>query len=366
MVKKIILSHEFDIIEEIGHGFFGTVLKIKDTWNDNILALKLIDIENMEKNAYKKKEEIDEIIEREVNIMKDLKNQFSCEFLGKAKDEKFYYIFMKLYDSDLQTFIKKDFDNNGMPIDLIKQSLLQLNVVFKKMNEKYIIHRDIKPNNILIEYTDKAKKNFNCVLSDFGLGRCLNDETCLTANIGTIQFIAPEIYNMKNRYDSKVDLYSLGITILCMLNKDFNQKEIFNGKIPKTNNKLLNDLLSKMLKYDPVQRINWNDYFNHQFFTYKDNKNLIDNYISKIIDENNNIIIDNYITIREKIKLIITGKKNNYDVIKYYDYYANNCPKCDVGYGGLILSNLRKIVGYYDGRGTGIICHNCGYGYYFK
>ena len=58
MVKKIILSHEFDIIEEIGHGFFGKVLKIKDTWNDNILALKLIDIENMKKNAYKKKKKL--------------------------------------------------------------------------------------------------------------------------------------------------------------------------------------------------------------------------------------------------------------------------------------------------------------------
>lgn len=148
-------------------------MKIKDTWNDNILALKAIDIKNMEIKAQKTKEEIDKLIEREVNVMKNLKNQFSCEFLGKVKDEKNYYIFMKLYDSDLQTFIKKNFDNNGMPIDLLKQSLLQLNVVFKKMNEKYIVHRDIKPNNILIEYTDKAKKNFNCVLSDFWLRKNL-------------------------------------------------------------------------------------------------------------------------------------------------------------------------------------------------
>jgi serine/threonine protein kinase len=296
--------------------------------------------------------------------MKTIKNKFSCEFLGKANDEENYYIFMKLYDTDLQTLLDKNYVN-GMEINNIKLNLSQLNIAFKKMHENNIIHRDIKPNNILIEYTNERNK-FNVVLSDFGLGKYLNDETYLTMGLGTFMFMAPEIMNMENNYSDKVDLYSLGITILCMLKKEINIKEIYKGNIPQTNNKLLNELLSKMLEFNPDKRISWNEYFNHKFFLYNEHQNLIDDYISKITDENNNIIIDNRITIKEEIKLIICGKKNNYDVIKYYDYYSNNCPKCDSGYGGAILSFLRRTVSKYDGRGSGIICHNCGYGYYFK
>ncbi len=365
MVKTIIIPHEFEILDEIGNGYYGKVYKIKDTWNDNILATKIININDLVTKMNKTKEDIKQSIENEISIMKKIKNQFSCEFLGKANDKENYYIFMKLYDTDLQTFLKKNYAN-GMKIDELKRSLSQLNVAFRKMYENNIVHRDIKPNNILIEYIND-KRDFNVVLSDFGLGKYLNlnDET-LTLGIGTNIYMAPEISNMENNYSNKVDLYSLGITILCMLNKKINISEIYTGNIPQTNNTLLDDLLSKMLKINPEERINWNEYFNHEFFLYKDHTNLIENYISKKIDKDNNIIIDNRITIREKIQLIIYGKKNNFDVIKYFEYYANNCPRCDEGYGGYILGVLRRAISKYDGRGSGIICHKCGYCYYFK
>jgi serine/threonine protein kinase len=365
MGKKIIIPHEFEILEEIGNGYFGKVYKIKDSWNDNILATKIIDINNLEIKMNKTKEEIKESIEKEINIMKKIKNQFSCEFLGNTNNKENYYLFMKLYDTDLQTLLKNKYAN-GMKIDDLKRSLSQLNVTFRKMYENNIVHRDIKPNNILIEYINE-KKDFNVVLSDFGLGKYIKDETYLTLGLGTYIYMAPEIMNMENNYSNKVDLYSLGITILCMLNKKIDISEIYVGKIPKTNNTLLDDLLSKMLKFKPEQRINWNEYFNHKFFLYKDHTNLIENYISKKIDKDNNIIIiDNRITVKENIQLIIYGKKNDYDIIKYYEYYAKHCPRCDEGYGGYLLGVLRRAVSFFDVRGSGIVCHNCGYCYYFK
>ena len=47
MVQKIIIPHEFEILDEIGNGYFGKVYKIKDTWNNNILATKIININEL-------------------------------------------------------------------------------------------------------------------------------------------------------------------------------------------------------------------------------------------------------------------------------------------------------------------------------
>ncbi len=139
---------------------------------------------------------------------------------------------MKRHDCYLNQLLNEKFPNR-IPIRVFKKCLNKLNKVFKKMNEEKIVHRDIKPENILIEYINNY--NFNFILSDFNLGKYMNDNSKLSSICGSIWLpkLEPIILNI-----IEIDLYSLGITILKMLNKlDYNC-----NKIPDLNDKLLEDL----------------------------------------------------------------------------------------------------------------------------
>ena len=97
--------------------------------------------------------------------------------------------------------------------------------------------------------------------------------------MGTILFTVPEIINGES-YNYKIDLYSLGVTLYYLIfdecpyygkNEFILYKDIINGKIlKKTDLESLDDLIEKLLKVSPDERISFEDYFNHKFFKEKD------------------------------------------------------------------------------------------------
>ena len=106
-------------------------------------------------------------------------------------------------------------------------------------------------------------------MSDYSFGKYMNDQSKASSDCGTPYYKAPEIQmEDKIKYDSKVDIWSLGVTILKMLNK-LNIPNLYKEIIPDLNDTLLKDLLTKMLKIKSKQRINWNQYFKHDFFKKK-------------------------------------------------------------------------------------------------
>ena len=138
-------------------------------------------------------------------------------------------------------------------------------------------------------------------LSDYDVSK-IEQYTKLKTHTGTIEYKAPEIIEGQ-KYNHKCDLWSLGIIICELYFKErpykgpkeyaLLQEIIKFGKkrIEKTDDKQLDDLISKLLVIDPNERITWNDYFNHPFFKnyiaiiYKINKNEKNNKI-QILDEN--------------------------------------------------------------------------------
>ena len=168
---------------------------------------------------------------------------------------------MELCEYNLGEYIK--IKNKQITINEIKLILNQLNNVFKIMNNKKIIHRDLKPSNILISL-DRLDK---CLikLSDYGSSKFINLSNTITNTMnGTPLTMAPEIIEGEN-YTLKSDIWSLGIIIYYMLNKEYpyngkekNQilKEIESNKeLKKCENEKLNDLLNKMLKMNINERI---------------------------------------------------------------------------------------------------------------
>ena len=194
--------------------------------------------------------------------MQKIKCPFSVEYYDDYDDNTFYYIVMEKCDDDLDKLIEGS--KNGFSDIEIKNILIQLNEAFKIMLSKNIIHRDLKPNNILIKYD--SPNTFIVKLADFGLSRKYNNKNFSTY-AGTDIYRAPELLYQQGNYDpTKCDLWALGVIIYQL---KFNEisPSFYGGIIPKRfDNKLLDDLVRRLIVVDPNKRISWNDYFNHPFF----------------------------------------------------------------------------------------------------
>jgi len=310
--------------KKIGKGSFGDVycgmLKNKGIK----VAIKRIN----KKAIYKYGEYLINAFFKELDCMKKCECENSVKFYTNFETENNYNIIMELCDSDLSSELAKH--SNGFNLEEVRYIMSQLNNAFKKLNENNLIHRDLKLGNVLITYTDEKKTKFIPKLCDYGFSKELNKTTTET-HLGTPATMAPEI--MKNKkYDSKVDLWSVGVIIYQL---HFNKLpypgckeeailEKIKNKVPykQPEDPKLRDLLNKLLEEDPNKRLSWEEYFNHPFFTGEQANSSINN--------NNNNFIKNqrYTYINDfdfgfkndsyKCFIALDTKKNKKVIIKSY------------------------------------------------
>ncbi len=310
--------------KKIGKGSFGDVycgmLKNKGIK----VAIKRIN----KKAIYKYGEYLINAFFKELDCMKKCECENSVKFYTNFETENNYNIIMELCDSDLSSELAKH--SNGFNLEEVRYIMSQLNNAFKKLNENNLIHRDLKLGNVLITYTDEKKTKFIPKLCDYGFSKELNKTTTET-HLGTPATMAPEI--MKNqKYDSKVDLWSVGVIIYQL---HFNKLpypgckeeailEKIKNKVPykQPEDPKLMDLLNKLLEEDPNKRLSWEEYFNHPFFTGEQANSSINN--------NNNNFIKNqrYTYINDfdfgfkndsyKCFIALDTKKNKKVIIKSY------------------------------------------------
>ena len=218
-------------------------------------------------------EELKQALQREISILTMMnKCNNSVKFYKHLEDEYYHILILELCDTDLKHFIDQSI--NGLNENMIYYIMKQLNNTFIFFYKEKIIHRDIKPENILIKYEDNYHKNIIPKMSDYGISRICNEAS---TPIGTRNYTAPEIL-LGKRYNSKVDLYSIGVMMYYMHFKEFPfgnlnlmNKYSINTLLNRKKNKscknyLLDDLINKLLVYDPENRISWVEYFNHPFF----------------------------------------------------------------------------------------------------
>ena len=191
--------------------------------------------------------------------MKTIKSKYIVKLIDNFYDETYegYCIVMELCDGNLRNILNK-YKPKGLPLELINKIFIQLNDALKAMLKIDYIHRDIKPENILIKYTDKnEKKNFDIKLTDFGLAACLTASIREHSQAGTLKYWAPEMDSFQ--YNKQCDLWSLGVLLYELYTNryifDFGvPEEIENnrkkGIIKETDNKLINNLIKRLIKVD--------------------------------------------------------------------------------------------------------------------
>ena len=274
---------DIKIIETIKDNIYTCVYKAE--YENQLIALKKIKkdkikediLENLCVDEITEEDFKEEIIKfhREISNMQKCHCENSVEIYAYFDTEEAFIIAMELCDNTLFKELAKT--KNGFSSKKIKEILLQLNNVFRKMNDNNIVHRDIKLNNILVKYLNEEKTKFKVLLSDYGVSNQLSSMTKkYRTHAGTQIIMAPEILSGKE-YNNKCDLWSLGVNIFQLYTKKPPYSGAYDNVILNQINKLgqsvlnaitdekLKDLLSKLLVKEPENRISWEEYFEHDF-----------------------------------------------------------------------------------------------------
>ena len=281
-------KENFQIDSIIKENLFTNVYRAKVDFTNELVAVKKIKKEkiieqiknqNMENKVTDEDfQKLNEKFNKEIEFMEKCQCENSVAIYDYYDTESDFIIIMELCDKTLFDLLIET--QNGFSSEEIKNILLQLKTVFEKMNYYNIVHRDIKLNNILIKYLDQNKTQYKVLLSDYGISNQINSITQkLDTYIGTRLLMAPEILESLP-YTNKCDLWSLGIIIYQLYTKRLPYEGNVDKQILKNidtlgqkvldkiddKDKLLKDLLSKLLVKDPEKRISWENYFTHPFF----------------------------------------------------------------------------------------------------
>lgn len=306
----------------IGTGAYSKVYKVKLKSDNNIYALKEINISKLTKSEKK-------CLKTEIKIHKELKHEFIIDFIDCIQVFYNVYILMEYAEyGNLLSFIDCD---NGMPEELSLKYFYQTTKAIEYIHSKGIIHRDIKPENILITKDYKAK------LCDFGYSIYEKDYETINEICGTFEYMAPEVI-LKSNYDRKIDSWGLGMLLFELNNGDAlykgnSLKEIKKSMLTKDLEfnkpitKYTKALIKKLLKFNPITRIYPEDIFIlAEKENYNTNNLMYNNISEKDVTYMNKFIKDNNFKNNLLIE-ITTDRKDNTSFFNYE--YSNNNFKND-------------------------------------
>lgn len=208
-LESVVLQNRYEIIEKIGSGGMSNVYRAKDQRLGRPVAIKVL------KEEFCTDLEFVDRFKKEAQAAAGLLGENIVNIYDVVDEGQYHFIVMELVEGiTLKEYIKikKKLDiTEGVTI------AIQVAKALKIAHAQHIVHRDIKPQNILI--TDEGKIK----VADFGIARLVSDQTLNANAIGSVHYISPE-QARGGRCDARSDIYSLGITMY----------EMLTGRVPFT------------------------------------------------------------------------------------------------------------------------------------
>jgi len=199
------LAAHYVILNKLGRGNFAVVRKVQRKKDGMFFAAKIITKKTMKPRDLK-------LLGEEVNILKKLSHPNINKLIETFDTKHHLYIVLELLAGEnlFENIIKKRQYTEDDAANVVKQVARAC----EYMHPRGVIHRDLKPENLV--YLDKGKEHI-CV-TDFGLSKFVSDDgdQMTKTACGTPAFVAPEILRQE-RYDSQVDMWSLGVILYTML-----------------------------------------------------------------------------------------------------------------------------------------------------
>jgi len=293
---------DFEYIKELGTGSFGRVFLVYHKKTKVKYAIKAInkkDESNIEEKPY---------FCREIEIMYRIHHPNIVKLYGHFEDSDYCYFIMEyIPKGNAYSLIPKNGkkkQTNKIIASIIKDVISA--VYFLHNMNPPIIHRDIKPENVLMNENNVA------ILTDFGWSNYLTNNEQRKTVCGTPIYLAPEMINKKG-HDGHIDIWCIGVLLFELITGrvpfqgndiDTLKYNIRNMNIawPSDINNEAKDLISKILKYNPEERLTIEEILNHIF---------IKKYYPNAI---NNLILPNF-NIKYKIFLVSVDNPKNWDPI---------------------------------------------------
>ena len=284
---ETILGNRYEIIRKIGDGGMAFVYEAKDRLLNRIVAVKVLRPEFVDDDEFLGK------FKREAEAVASLSHPNIVNVYDVGEDGKVHYIVMEYIDGqNLKEIIKNEGTlDEYTALDITKQIAMALSAAHKKG----IIHRDIKPHNILISNEGRVVK-----VADFGIAKAVSNSTMTNIGsiIGSVHYFSPE--QAKGKFVSNnADLYSLGIVLY----------EMIIGKVPFRGDSPISIALQHI--NDEIE------------FTSEEQINIpqsVRTIIKKLTEKSS---VDRYQSAEEVIEDIEYIEKNiDLDFIKEYDNYV--------------------------------------------
>eukprot|EP00232_Nephroselmis_pyriformis_P019008 CAMPEP_0182893668 /NCGR_PEP_ID=MMETSP0034_2-20130328/24611_1 /TAXON_ID=156128 /ORGANISM="Nephroselmis pyriformis, Strain CCMP717" /LENGTH=297 /DNA_ID=CAMNT_0025027425 /DNA_START=223 /DNA_END=1116 /DNA_ORIENTATION=- len=285
---------KYEKVEKIGEGTYGVVYKAKDKITGESVALKKIRLEQED-------EGVPSTAIREISLLKELQHCNIVSLKDVVNSEKKLYLVFEFIELDLKKYMDS-LQSQVIPADAVKSYMYQMLRGIAYCHSHRVLHRDLKPQNLLIDRGSTALK-----LADFGLARAFGIPVrTYTHEVVTLWYRAPEILLGAKHYSTPVDMWSVG----CIFAEMVNHRPLFPGDseidelfkifrtlgtpneerwpgvsnlpdykttFPSWNSKDLAavvpalcpaglDLLQKMLIYEPSKRISARTAIEHEYF----------------------------------------------------------------------------------------------------
>lgn len=207
--KGELIDNRYKIVKSIGEGGMANVYLAWDTILEREVAVKILrgDLAGDEKFVRR--------FQREAISASSLSHPNIVEMYDVGEDDGKYFIVMEYIDGrTLKSLIKK---RGALTLPEVRDIMLQLTSAIACAHESYIIHRDIKPQNVMILEDGRVK------ITDFGIAMALNSNELTQTNsvMGSVHYLPPEQANGSGS-TIKSDIYSLGILMF----------ELLTGKLP--------------------------------------------------------------------------------------------------------------------------------------
>ncbi|KAL6501994.1 Cell division control protein 2 A [Orobanche gracilis] len=204
---------QYEKVEKIGEGTYGVVYKARDRVTNKTIALKKIRLEQED-------EGVPSTAIREISLLKEMQHGNIVRLQDVVHSEKRLYLVFEYLDLDLKKHMDSCPEFSQDP-RLVKLFLCQILRGIAYCHSHRVLHRDLKPQNLLIDRRTNALK-----LADFGLARAFGIPVrTFTHEVVTLWYRAPEILLGSRHYSTPVDVWSVG----CIFAEMVNQQPLFPG-----------------------------------------------------------------------------------------------------------------------------------------
>jgi len=198
----MLISERYEVIDKVGSGGMADVYNGKDLRLNRNVAIKVL------KQEYSSDAKFVSKFRAEAQSVAGLSHPNIVNVYDVGEDDNLYYIVMELVEGiTLKKFIEK---KGKLELNEAIGIGIQIAQGIEEAHKNHIIHRDIKPQNIIISKEGKVK------VTDFGIAKAATSNTITSNAMGSVHYISPE--QARGGYsDEKSDIYSLGVTIYEML-----------------------------------------------------------------------------------------------------------------------------------------------------